>query len=1492
MKAILLFFIFVLLLFSDGQAQANFETKYVVGPSLSTPLGVVIDDSGNMYVANSYQVRVLDAAGNFVKDIPISDVPFAGQARAIAKDKDENLYVWNAYDFYVYKLDKQGNVLHKFKNSLINSYTGSNVEGIAVGPDGSIYITDVTMHVVRKFTNDGQFLLEFGSLNTPTDVAIAADGNVYVADSGNKRIVKFNASGLLLATFTRPGKGAPNFGRPTGVEIDKAGLIFVADAGNAALYAFTNDDVWHWNLPLPNIDPTENLGVNFDKADNKYITASGTLSYQYKNGRIITLLPGGERENIFGIADSTKGSLSITALETDSNGFYFYVADNFSKQILTYNRQGIKLSMFGETGPESAFKKKIYDIAAGPDGSVYVLDSMQFGRVRKFSAAGKVLSEFDPMSNNKTPYWHGYKLTQGLDRFFYILGEGKISKYDDQGNFLQTVSLSGIQASNPNITYKDIAVDEFGNLYVIIVDKTDPYHPVGKIKKYANSGQFILQFEPHVSRTLEFYVPNSIELDQKGNIYVAGSSVDIFDTAGKLTGNIPVIADEIAVNANGSAMAASMLLNDHFYILGKTSDTQQSYISGIIYQDTNKNNVPEPNEARLKNIALRVEPGSVFGFSDVNGNYKIAVDNIGTYQIRQLLPDNKKGREIQQSSPAEGIPQSVTITDKKSVVNGINFGNQVTLSPYLNASVSSTRRRRCFESTTKVTYTNSGFATANNAKVYLQLPKEVELLSADKSYTRLPNGTYVFEAGTIAAGQTGFITIQDKVVCGDETIRGLTVCTKAWITPGNQSTTPVPTATVTGVCNSEKGMVRFVIRNSGLAGMETGKQFRLYLDGQLSTIENYKLATGDSLVLWIPTGGKTARLEADQPEGNGENSLASATVEACRKGASGIVSTGYVNALPPDDEEAEAAEECLPIIDSFDPNDKLVIPAGLTEEKYTSTGTELKYKIRFQNTGTDVAYRVVVADTLSEHLDLSTLRIGSASHSYRFEVSGKGRPVLTWTFDNIMLPDSTSNEPGSHGYIQFSIKPKADLPEKTAVENFADIYFDYNSPVRTNVTTNRIYDMPPVINEELRLSAEQIIASPGIAGFSPAAGKYGTEVILTGKKFAAKAADNKVYFNGVQAQVISATETELKVQVPSKSVTGSLKIETPDGAASTSESFEVYQPPLLSSFSPIEGVVGATVTLQGQHLDQSLLQSIKLGMIECEIISNTGDALVLKVPAQAATAKFEITTKGGETLSASAYVVWHQPEISGLSKKTDIVGATISISGENFAAAPERNKVWFGQVQAQVVQASPTMLTVKVPQGAASGYVAVETPGGKANSATYFDVIPGPAFLAMAPLKGSVGTDVEITGAHFLTLGVQDEIAFNGEKAHVLEASPTKLKVRVPRGATTGKLQIKGVGGVALSTTDFVVETLTPAQAIAVYPNPTSGRFIINLQHADFDAREVQLFNAVGKLVYTATIAKPQPDKIEINAELTRPGVYLLQIHTERGIITKKLTVL
>ncbi|AHM59425.1 hypothetical protein D770_05810 [Flammeovirgaceae bacterium 311] len=143
---------------------------------------------------------------------------------------------------------------------------------------------------------------------------------------------------------------------------------------------------------------------------------------------------------------------------------------------------------------------------------------------------------------------------------------------------------------------------------------------------------------------------------------------------------------------------------------------------------------------------------------------------------------------------------------------------------------------------------------------------------------------------------------------------------------------------------------------------------------------------------------------------------------------------------------------------AYDPNDKQVKPAGIEEEHYTLKNSWLDYTIRFQNTGTDTAFTVVLRDTLDIGLDLTTLQILGSSHS--MQASRKAN-AMEFMFDNILLPDSTTNEPLSHGYVRYRIKAKAGVAENTVVENKAYIFFDFNPAIVTNTTFNTLVTTLP-----------------------------------------------------------------------------------------------------------------------------------------------------------------------------------------------------------------------------------------------------------------------------------------------------------------------------------------------------------------------------------------------------------------------------------------------
>jgi uncharacterized repeat protein (TIGR01451 family) len=134
---------------------------------------------------------------------------------------------------------------------------------------------------------------------------------------------------------------------------------------------------------------------------------------------------------------------------------------------------------------------------------------------------------------------------------------------------------------------------------------------------------------------------------------------------------------------------------------------------------------------------------------------------------------------------------------------------------------------------------------------------------------------------------------------------------------------------------------------------------------------------------------------------------------------------------------------------SYDPNDKTVHQAEQMSPVITDN---LTYTIRFQNTGTAPAQNVHILDTLSTNLDWSTFDLIYASHYMNVVDLGNG--VRKFDFPQIWLPDSTSNEPESHGIIVYRIKELVTNGEGEEIFNTAHIYFDWNPAIVTNTTYN------------------------------------------------------------------------------------------------------------------------------------------------------------------------------------------------------------------------------------------------------------------------------------------------------------------------------------------------------------------------------------------------------------------------------------------------------
>ena len=780
-----------------------------------------------------------------------------------------------------------------------------------------------------------------------------------------------------------------------------------------------------------------------------------------------------------------------------------------------------------------------------------------------------------------------------------------------------------------------VVTDKNGNIYLAGSTNSSSGIASGGFQNtlgsYGISDAYLVKFSSLGQRVWATYFGGSgydngstVATDKDGNVYMAGYT----DSSN-------------GIAAGGFQNTLGSYGKGDAYLTKISEVVPANYISGTIYNDINANCIKDTNEEPLSGLVIKAEPDGYFGISDSLGNYSIPV-GIGSYLVRQVLPD-RKGITFTPICPNNPATYSVQFAINGNTVTGKDFGNQVTLCPFIQINISSNRRRRCFLNSTTVSYSNSGFAKAENAKVYVKMPDNVLLKKADKAFTIDKDGNYVFNIGTLEINQSGIINIADSVVC-KAGITGLTACTKAWITPANNCTPPKTTwdksdIVLSGKC-IDNGFVRIVLKNMGEVNMADSSQLRILLDAQLALKKGFKINKGDSLVVKIPANGRTVRLEADERPDHPRKSQTSITFEGCTATLADVVSKGFVNQLPQDDIEPEVSIQCLPIRDSYDPNDKQVLPAGTTAQHFIPTDAELQYQIRFQNTGTDTAYTAIVIDTLSDNLDIATLQVGAASHKYQFNVSGKGKPVLTWTFNNINLPDSTKGKLKSNGFISFSIKAKTGLPAQTKIENYADIIFDFNDPVRTNTTFNVMYDVPPVVQAAVKLDEKALTPLPVINSFLPLKAKSGDAVTIKGNNFEKVLAYNVLKINDIQTVVQSASDSVLVVKVPPGAVSGKLNLITSYGTTQSTTAIIILPPPIITSFSPEKGIPGDKITITGSNFDEiATNNTVKFGSLSAQVLSANANTLEVKIPSGFYRAKVAVTTPMGNAVSTADFTM-------------------------------------------------------------------------------------------------------------------------------------------------------------------------------------------------------------------------------------------------------------
>jgi uncharacterized repeat protein (TIGR01451 family) len=469
-------------------------------------------------------------------------------------------------------------------------------------------------------------------------------------------------------------------------------------------------------------------------------------------------------------------------------------------------------------------------------------------------------------------------------------------------------------------------------------------------------------------------------------------------------------------------------------------------LTGTLHQDPESDCLPDPTEPALSGWLVQASGTQSFAtLTDSFGHFTLPVDT-GSYTVTIAPP-----------GPYWEICNSPTTATITAFYDTLTFdfpAQAIAECPYLTVDISAPFLRRCFDNNYYVHYCNDGTVTANDATVEVTLDPYFTYISSTLPLASQNGNTLTFDLGDVAVNDCGSFQITAYLDC-DSTVLGQTHCTLAHITPDSLCLEPDPlwdgsSIEVDVSCNGDS--VTFTITNAGTGGMPAPLGFIIIEDQIVLMTGDFQLGPGQSTMVTVPANGTTLHLEAQQAAAHPSGYASTgATIEGC----GGWMSLGFFTQWSFDDDPDPFTDvDCQANIGSFDPNDKQGFPTGLGDEHLIEPGQDIEYLIRFQNTGTDTAFKVTVVDVLPPELDLATVRPGASSHPYTYGVIPEG--WLTFTFDNIQLPDSTTNEAASHGFIRFRASQRPGLGWGNVIANTALIYFDFNAPVQTNTYLHKV----------------------------------------------------------------------------------------------------------------------------------------------------------------------------------------------------------------------------------------------------------------------------------------------------------------------------------------------------------------------------------------------------------------------------------------------------
>jgi trimeric autotransporter adhesin len=568
--------------------------------TLCGPNGVAVDASGNIYIADTYNGRIRmvtkttgiittvagGKASGYSGDGGLATSASLRFPNGVAVDESGNIYIADTNNNRIRMVTKTTGIITTVAGDGTRGYSGDgglatsatlkNPYGVSVDASGNIYIADSgsdrirlvtkTTGIITTAAGNGTYgysgdggLATSATLKNPYAVAVDASGNIYIADTYNYRIrMVTKTTGIITTaagngTYGYSGDGglatSASLRFPNGVSVDASGNIYIADTNNNRIRMVTKttgiittvagDDASGYSgdgglatsatLNYPH-------AVSVDASGNIYIADSGSdrIRLATKTTGIITTLAGDDASGYSGDGGlATSATLNYPqAVAIDASG-NIYIADTYNHRIrMVTKTTGIITTVAGDDASgysgdgglaTSASLSFPYGVSVDASGNIYIADTYN-GRIRMVTKTTGIITT--------------------------VAGDGTYG-YSGDGGLATSASL--------RFPY-GVAVDASGNIYIadsgsnriLMVTKT-----TGIITTAAGNGTYGYSGDGGLATSATLNYPHAVAVDASGNIYISDSESHCIRLVTKTTGIITTVAGGKASGYSGDGGLAT-----------------------------------------------------------------------------------------------------------------------------------------------------------------------------------------------------------------------------------------------------------------------------------------------------------------------------------------------------------------------------------------------------------------------------------------------------------------------------------------------------------------------------------------------------------------------------------------------------------------------------------------------------------------------------------------------------------------------------------------------------------------------------------------------------------------------------------------------------------------------------------------------------------------------------------------------------------------------